>query len=194
MRLAILSLFAAVLLPTPCGAQEVPVFEIDQTKSTARFAVKGAVAVNGTFDKWNATMTFTSTDPTTGSVEMKIQTASVNTGSGMKDKKLKGKDFFDADEYPLATFRSTKVTEVGPESFTVIGDFTVRGVTKQETLTVTASGKGMGTGTIHGTMAFDRKDFGMTKGIPLLKIADRVEVIVDLKGKRVGGPPLIFRE
>ena len=105
-------------------------------------------------------------------------------------------EFFDVSEYPLATFRSTKVTETGPESFTVIGDFTVRGLTKQETLTATASGKGMGTGTIHGTMAFDRKDFGMTKGIgiPLLKIADRVEVIVDLKGKRVSGPPLVFKE
>jgi len=118
----------------------------------------------------------------------------VNTGSGMKDKKLKGKDFFDVEEYPVATFRSTKVTEVGPDSFIVIGDFMVRGVTKQETLTVSASGKGMGTGTIHGTMAFDRKDFGMTKGIPLLKIADRVEVIVDIKGKRVSGPPLVFKE
>ena len=52
----------------------------------------------------------------------------------------------------------------------------------------------MGTGTIHGTMAFDRKDFGMTKGIPLLKIADRVEVIVDIKGRRVSGPPLVFKE
>ena len=84
--------------------------------------------------------------------------------------------------------------ETGPEGFTLIGDFTVRGVTKQETMTFTASGKGMGTGTIHGTMAFDRKDFGMTKGIPLFRIADRVEVIFDLKGERVGGPPLVFKE
>ena len=112
----------------------------------------------------------------------------------MKDKTLKGKDFFDVEEYPFATYRSTKVTETGPENFTMIGDFVVRGVTKQETLTLTASGKGMGSGTIHGTMAFDRKDFGMTKGIPLLKIADRVEVIVDLNGKRVSGPPLVFKE
>src|SRR5215469_13922727 len=194
MRFAILSLLAIASLPVAGVAQEVPVFQIDPTESTARFAVKGSVAVNGTFDKWDATMTFTSTDPTTGSVEMKIQTGSVNTGSGMKDKKLKGKDFFDVEEYPVATFRSTKVTEVGTDSFTVIGDFMVRGVTKQETLTVSASGKGMGTGTIHGTMAFDRKDFGMTKGIPLLKIADRVEVIVDIKGKRVSGPPLVFKE
>ena len=61
--------------------------------------------MNGTFDKWDATMTFTSTDPTTGAVEVKIQTASVNTGSGMKGKELKGEKFFDVKEYPLATFR-----------------------------------------------------------------------------------------
>ena len=43
-------------------------------------------------------------------------------------------------------------------------------------------------------MAFDRKDYGMNKGIPLVKIADRVEVTVDLKGKRVSGPPLVFKQ
>jgi hypothetical protein len=43
-------------------------------------------------------------------------------------------------------------------------------------------------------MAFDRKDYGMNKGIPLVKIADRVEVIVDLKGKRVSGPPMVFKQ
>lgn len=192
MRLTILS-FAAVLLAMS-GKAQVPVFQIDPAESTVQFAVKGSVDIHGTFDKWDATMTFTSTDPTTGVVEMQIQTASVNAGSGMKNNKLKGKDFFDVEAYPLATFKSTKVTEIGPDSFTLIGDFTVRGVTKQETLTFTASGKGEGTGALHGTMAFDRRDFGMTKGIPLLKIADRVEVIVDLRGKRASGPPLVFKE
>ncbi len=42
-------------------------------------------------------------------------------------------------------------------------------------------------------MAFDRKDYGMNKGIPLVKIADRVEVAVDLKGKRLSGPPVNLR-
>ena len=193
MRHAILSLFAAVLLPVPGWAQ-FPVFQIDPAESTVQFAVKGSIDIHGAFDKWDATMTFTSTDPTTGVVEMKIQTASVNAGSGMKNNKLKGKDFFDVERYPLATFKSTKVTEIGPESFTVTGDFTVRGVTKQETLTFIASGKGEGTGTIHGTMAFDRKDYGMNKGIPFIKIADRVEVTVNLKAKQVSGPRLVYKE
>ena len=70
------------------------------------------------------------------------------------------------------------------------GDFTIRGVTKPESLTFTVTGAGTGEGTIKGTMAFDRKDYGMNKGIPFVTIADRVEVTVDLKGKRVSGPPV----
>lgn len=73
--------------------------------------------------------------------------------------------------------------------------FTIRGVSKPETLTFTiTSGKGKGEGSVTGTMAFDRKEFGMTSGIPFIKIADRVEVRVDLHGKRVSGPPLVFKE
>ena len=43
-------------------------------------------------------------------------------------------------------------------------------------------------------MAFDRKEYGMNSGIPFIKIADRVEVAVDLKAKRVSGPPLVFKQ
>jgi hypothetical protein len=43
-------------------------------------------------------------------------------------------------------------------------------------------------------MAFDRKDYGMNSGIPFIKIADRVEVTVALKVKRVSGPPLVLKE
>jgi hypothetical protein len=43
-------------------------------------------------------------------------------------------------------------------------------------------------------MAFDRKEFGMNSGIPFIKIGDRAEVSVDLKGKRVSGPPLVFKQ
>jgi polyisoprenoid-binding protein YceI len=74
------------------------------------------------------------------------------------------------------------------------GASTIRGVSKPETLTFTVTGKGTGTGHIKGTMAFNRKEFGMNSGIPFIKIADRVEVTVDLHGKRVSGPPLAFKE
>ena len=141
-----------------------------------------------------ATLTFPSTDVTTGELRISIQAASVNTGSSLKDGTLRGADFFDAEHDPLITFVSKKVVQTGPDTFDVQGDFTIRGVTKPETLRLTVSGKGTGSGQIRGTMAFDRKEFGMNSGIPFIRIADRVEVTVALEGKRVSGPPLVFRK
>ena len=112
----------------------------------------------------------------------------------MKDGKLKGKDFFDAEHNPLITFHSTKVVQTGPDTVEIDGDFTIRGVTKPEKLTLTITGKGTGSGSITGTMAFDRKQYGMDSGIPFIKIADRVEVTVNLQAKRVSGPPLVFKQ
>jgi polyisoprenoid-binding protein YceI len=67
-------------------------------------------------------------------------------------------------------------------------------VTKPETLTLTLSGKGTGTGNIKGTLAFDRKDYGMNSSIPFIKIADRVEVIVAFKAKQVSGPRVVYQQ
>jgi len=106
----------------------------------------------------------------------------------MKDDKLRSKDFFDVKEDPLITFHSTRIVQTGPNTFDIPGKFTIRGVTLNLLLS------GTGTGDIKGTMAFDRKDYGMNSGIPFIKIADRVEVTVDLHGKRISAPSLIFKE
>jgi len=173
---------------------EVPVFKITPVKSTIKFAVKASVPIEGTFQKWDATFTVTSTAVESGVLDIKIQADSVKTGSGMKDGKLKGKDFFNADQDPYITFHSTKIVQTGPETFDIPGKFTIRGVTKDETLKLTGSGKGTGHGEITGTMAFDRKEYGMNSGIPFIKIADRVEVSVFLIADRVSGPPLVFKQ
>jgi polyisoprenoid-binding protein YceI len=175
-------------------AQGVPVFEIIKADSSIKFNVKASVPIEGDFQKTDASLTFTSPDLSTAVLDVKIQAASVNTGSGMKDSKLRSKDFFNSEHDPLITFHSTKVTQTGPNTVQFDGNFTIRGVTKPEELIFTIAGKGTGEGTITGTMAFDRKDYGMNSGIPFIKIADRVEVIVDLKGKRVSGPPVAFKE
>jgi polyisoprenoid-binding protein YceI len=190
LALAVLCLSASATLPSVVRAQGPPVFEVTPVESSITFGVDASVAIKGDFTKWNATLTFTSPDLSTGVLEVKIQAASVNTGSGMKDGKLKSKDFFNVDHDPLITFKSTKIIQTGSDTFEVDGDFTIRGVTKQEKLVLTLTGKGTGSGTIKGTMAFDRKDYGMNSGIPFIKIADRVEVTVDLKAKRVSGPPV----
>jgi polyisoprenoid-binding protein YceI len=193
MRLTVLFLLASVVFPSVSDVQ-APVFEFTKVESTMKFDVNASVAIVGKFDKWDATLTFTSPELSTAVLDIKIQAASVDTGSGMKNGKLKSKDFFDVETNPLITFHSTKVEQTGPDTVVFDGDFTIRGVTKQEKLTFAISGKGTGSGTVKGTMAFDRKDYGMNKGIPLVKIADRVEVSVDLQGKRVSGPPVVFKQ
>jgi polyisoprenoid-binding protein YceI len=202
MRKAILYLVAAFLFSPLVRAQApagVPVFEITPRDSTVKFDVEASVAITGKFDKWNASLTFTSTDLATGVLDIKIQAATVDTGSGMKNGKLKGKDFFDVEHYPLITFHSTKIVQTGPvtpaaATFEVDGDFTIRGVTKQEKLTLTVSGTGGTTGTIAGTMGFDRKQYGMNSGIPFIKIADRVAVTINFHLKRVSGPPVTLKQ
>jgi polyisoprenoid-binding protein YceI len=187
--LALLPMLTAVLL-TPSAQAQAPVFVVTPGTSTIKFNVKASVAIQGNFDKWDATLTFTSPDVATGVLDIKIQAATVNTGSGMKNDKLKSKDFFDVENNPLITFKSTKIVQTGPTTFDVPGTFTIRGVSKPETLKLTVSGAGTGTGAITGTMAFDRKEYGMNSGIPFIKIADRVEVDIDLHAKRVSGPPV----
>jgi polyisoprenoid-binding protein YceI len=177
--IALLALLAAATLLTQSSHAQVPVFEVNKAQSAVEFNVKAS---------------FTSTDVTTGVLDIKVQAASVNSGSGMKDGKLKSKDFFDAENDPLITFHSTQVSQTGPNTFEIEGDFTIRGVTKVEKLVLTLSGKGTGQGEVKGIMAFDRKDYGMNKGIPFVTIADRVEVNVDLHAKKISGPPLVFKK
>ena len=193
MRLTVFCLLASALLQSSAQAQG-PVFTITPEESDVKFFVKASVAIDGKFNKWEATLTFPSPDVTSGVLDIKIYADSVNTGSGMKDNKLKSKDFFNASEDPYITFDSTKIVQTSPTTFDVEGTFTIRGVSKPETLNLTLAGKGTGEGSIKGTMTFDRKDYGMNKGIPFVKIGDRVEVSVALKAHKVSGPPLVYKE
>jgi len=197
MRPKILFVLASILVAFPSriqAADEVPVFKITPVESSITFDVEASVDIKGKFDKWEATLTFTSTDVTSGVLDIKIQADSVDTGSGMKNGKLKGKSFFDVKANPYITFHSTKFVQTAPDTFEVDGDFAIRGVSKAEKLTLKVEGAGTGAGTINGAMAFDRKQYGMNSGIPFIKIADRVEVDVKLKANRVSGPPVALKK
>jgi polyisoprenoid-binding protein YceI len=193
VRIASWCLLLCAVLSRQAWSQ-APVYEITPVESSIKFDVESSVAIKGTFQKWDASLTFQTRELSTCVLEIRIQADSVDTGSGMKNGKLKGKDFFNAKEAPYITFRSTKIRQTGPTSFEVDGDFTIRGVTKKETLKVEDSGKGTSEGTIIGTMAFDRKEYGMNSGIPFIKIANRVQVNVNLKWKRVSGLPPAFEQ
>ena len=179
--------------PHPSGAQ-VPAYEVTPEESTIKFNVDSSVSIRGVFERWNTRITFSSREVRSAAIDIEIEADSVNTGSHMKDNKLKGKDFFNVRESPLITFKSTKIVQTGPYTFDIEGNFTIRGVTKTEKLTLTSDSKGTPTGSLDGTMAFDRKEYGMTSGIPFIKIANRVEVNVRLKWKQLSGPPPVFEQ
>ncbi len=190
---AAVCLIAILASPQPSSAQ-VPTYEVTPEESTIKFGVDSSVSIKGVFEKWNTRITFSSREVKSAAIDIEIEADSVNTGSRMKDNKLKSKDFFNVKESPLITFKSTKIVQTGPYTFDIEGNFTIRGVTRTEKLTLTSDSKGAPTGSLDGTMAFDRKEYGMTSGIPFIKIANRVEVNVRLKWKQISGPSPVFEQ
>lgn len=169
-------------------------FNIAQATSRVAFHVKASVRLDGKFDKWDATLVFTSRDASTGVLDVKIRADSVDTGSTSKDGKLKGKHCFDVKKNPFITFHSTKITQASPNTFDVVGTFTLRGISKTEALTLIVDrDTGGDAGEIKGTLTVDRRDFGLGGGIKFVTIADRVDLIVAFKAIRVG-PPLVFNQ
>ena len=171
------------------AAQTPPTFTVaPPPASNINFEVDASVTLKGTFHKWESSFVCPTMEAVACVLDIKIDAASVDTGSGMKDGKLKGGDFFDVKDNPYITFKSTKIIRTGANTFEIDGNFTIRGATKPEKLTLTVNGIGAKENTVTGKMAFDRKDYGMDKGIPFIKIADRVEVSVDLHATRNGAP------
>ena len=192
-RSFIVAAAALALLAAPgAQAKTAPVFEINQAGSSIKFFVKASVGVAGKFDKWDGHVTFASTNPTSGVLEIKIQAASVDTGSGLKNRKLKGSDFFDVDKYPVMLFRSKKIVQISPTQFEMDGDFTIKGVTRPEKLSFTVAGAGTGNASITGKMTFNRRHYGINGDIPFVKIADHVDVTVAMNVRRVSGPALVL--
>src|ERR1700747_3518498 len=100
------------------GCAQVPTYEVTPEESSIKFGVDSSVSIKGNFEKWNASIKFSSRDVRTAVLDIEIEAGSVNTGSHMKDNKLRGKDFFNVKESPTITFshlrsrRSDSVAEV----------------------------------------------------------------------------------
>ena len=84
----------AFLASPPGSYAQVPTYEVTPTESSIKFGVDSSVSIKGIFEKWNASIKFSSRDVRDAVLDIEIEADSVNTGSHMKDNKLKGKDFF----------------------------------------------------------------------------------------------------
>jgi polyisoprenoid-binding protein YceI len=157
--------------PAP-GAQTATVpltgtWTIDLLHSNVNFAIKhlGISTVRGRFDDFAGTIVADAADPKKWSVDVTIQTASINTGIKMRDDHLRNADFFDVEKYPQITFKSTRV-EKRRGGFVARGTLTMHGVSKEITLPFTVAGpiKDPRTGGrigIETRVRLNRQDYGL---------------------------------
>jgi polyisoprenoid-binding protein YceI len=158
-------------------------FTINVPESKVEFFVGSSDGdVNGVFKAWTGELSqATAGVPESATLSLKVTADSMSTGSGLKDRMVKGKDFFYVKDFPTVTFTSTKVIPSSdPNKFQVQGDFTLRGVTKPVVLQVTLDRDNKGGGQVYADLSFDRRDFGMTKSVPFVRVSDSVRVRVDL--------------
>lgn len=143
--------------------------------------------LTGRFDTFGGTFTFDDKNPAASKVSVEIDTNSVNSNHAERDKHLRSADFLDVGNHPKATFVSKSVTLKGDTAATIVGDLTLRGVTKEVTIDATLIGGGEDpwggyrTG-FEGTTSFALADFGIPKDLgPASKT---VELTLHVEGVR----------
>ncbi|MFG2680749.1 YceI family protein [Streptomyces sp. NPDC048392] len=149
----------------------------------------GISSVRGRFTDFTATVEIAPDDVTKSRVEAVIRAASIDTGNGMRDTHLRSADFLDVERYPEITYRSTRVSETGPDRWTVRGELGLHGVVRQVDLDLAYLGTGAdpwgGTrAAFRATTELHREDFAMNynqvvqAGIAAIGTTLRVELDV----------------
>jgi polyisoprenoid-binding protein YceI len=175
-------------------ATPVRSYSIDKAHSEIAFRVRHLLTrVRGRFAEFEGTVHFDAADPTRSRVEVTIQARSIDTSEPTRDSHLRTSDFFSADEYPTLTFVSRRIVRRGDAAFDVIGDLTLRGVTREVTLPVSFLGEakdpwGGDRLFFEADLTINRRDFGMHWNAALetggLLVGD--EVTISLAVEAVG--------
>ena len=192
MKHAFLAVFTAALLFAIRPATAQSTWDIDPSHSAAQFQVKHLMISNvkGEFGKMSGKATFDGKNYSTVKAEAAIDVASINTREPKRDEHLRSADFFDAATHPTITFKSKRVEGISGNKFNLVGDLTMRGVTKEVTLNVEATPaiKGMRGETRMGAQAttrLNRQDFGVKWNRTLdaggVVVGDEVQITLDLE-------------
>jgi polyisoprenoid-binding protein YceI len=196
-RTAALAL-AAALVAAPAAAQTTT-WQIDGAHSQATFAVTHMMVstVRGEFGKMSGTVEYDGKDLSKARVNAAIDATTISTREAKRDAHLKSADFFDVEKFPTITFTSKRIVPGAAGSFKVVGDLTMRGVTKEVTLDVTGptgpikGGRGESRMGASATTTLNRKDFGVSWSRALdgggVVVGDEVKVTLDLE--LVQAPP-----
>jgi polyisoprenoid-binding protein YceI len=147
--------------------------------------------VKGEFTKVSGTVKANEADPSATQIQASIDASSINTRDEQRDAHLKSADFFDVEKFPVVTFQSSKVLPTGPDTFEVMGDLTIHGVTRQVALAVedvTPETKDPWGNMRRGATAkakINRKDFGLQWNMALeaggFLVGDEIEITADVE-------------
>jgi len=167
-------------------------WQVDGTHSTVSLAVRHMVIskVRGRFSRWNAKLDLDTADLARSSVDVEIEAASIDTGVADRDAHLRSPDFLAAEKFPTLRYRSRRVEKVSDDRLRVVGDLTIRDVTREVVLDVEYGGQGKdpwGNQRVGFTASasLNRKDFGLTWNQALetggVLVADKVDVELELQ-------------
>jgi polyisoprenoid-binding protein YceI len=159
---------------------------VDKDHSKLAFIVDhhGITEVDGYFKKFEAKVTAGKEDLSDAVFEVTVETSSIFTDLEERDNELKGEDLFNAKEFPLMTFKSTSFKKVQGNKYVMLGDLTIKGITKQITLDVTITGPNAHPNPLNkslqfgmkGTTVIKRSDFGIGGHLTSAFVSDEVQI------------------
>ena len=171
-------------------------WNIDKAHSSVGFTVKHLVIskVKGSFTSFSGNINFDSKDFTKSSVEMKVMVNSVDTDDKKRDDHLRSPDFFDVEKFPEMSFKSTKVIKGEGDSFQIVGNLTIKDVTKEVTFDCEFNGTVAFMGTnkagFSAKTTINRQDFGVkwskTLDTGSLVVGNDVEIYLEIEADQAG--------
>ena len=176
----------AVLGFVGAGPARADTYAIDAAHSSVTFTIRheGLLKLNAGFSKFSGTVTW---NPGLTAVEASIDVASLDTHRQGRDAALKSPDYFDVAKFPNITFQSKAWNKTGESTYDVVGDLTIKAVTKEVTLQVKLLGMDAdkGTASWDAKTTLNRMDFGVS-GPSVLDhgIANKLDVVLHIEAKR----------
>lgn len=174
-------------MPTSTVAPMPLIPKAPTSSSLSRFPTWAIAGSTGVFNDFDGEFVYDAENPENSTVNVTIDTSSVDSNHAERDKHLRSEDFLYVDEFPQATFKSKRVVLDEEGEADIIGDLTLRGVTKEVTLDAEMLGHGedpwggyrMG---FEAETELRLKDFGIP--MDLGKASETVEIIISVEGIR----------
>ncbi len=164
-------------------------FNIDKTRSMVIYKVRDLGVTNyyGRINAPTGTFTLDRDNPENSSVVVNIDMKQMDSGDKNRDRLLLGPQYFNARQYPTATFESTSITKVNDTTFQATGSFTMRGVTKEITVTLVDYAELQTTkfgyrGGFEATFTINRLDYGLTEHEDGAMLGLDVQITISVMG------------